>query len=144
MPFLVVDSRNSASFSTTNNVNITNQSITAATPYLASGTNGQYRLKVSILTAAGGFKIIDGNGMQVAEKPLVPTISVSNSTAKVTVTGGNPGRVFVMQKSTDLMNWSSVAGPNTVGTNGWSFTFQDTTSNRFGFYRTATTNAVPQ
>jgi len=141
-PFLVVDSRSPTSSSVTNSVDIPDQAITIATPYLASGNTGSYRLKVSTLTTTG-FQISDGNGMQIAETPLVPAITVANGVANVTVTGGDPGRVFFIQQSTNLLTWTSVGGPYTVGTNSWSVTLHQTMLKN-GFYRTVTTNAVPQ
>jgi hypothetical protein len=144
-PVFVADSRCSNASSPTNDVNvdITNQSLTLDTTLVSGGSNGLYRLKVS-LYSSNGFQIVNGNGVQVQETSLVPVISESNGTVNIKVTGGDSGRVFVIQKSSDLEAWIQVGGPYTVGTSPWSIMFQDATSNRFEFYRTATTNAVPQ
>jgi len=142
-PFLVVDSRNPASSSPTNGIDISNQAITIATAFLASGNTGPYRLKVSTL-AANGFQIVDGTGMRVLERPLAPVISRSAGTVKVTVTGGDPGRVFAIQKSADLKTWTQDGSAYTVGTNTWSATLQETVSPASGiFYRTATLDVAP-
>jgi hypothetical protein len=144
-PFLVVDSRNPSSSSGTNGIDLPSQSITIATAYLASGTNGPYQLKVSFLTSGSGFQIVDGNGLEIAETPLVLAVTKSNGSVNLSVTGGDVGRNFEIEKSPDLQTWTPITGAYTVGTNaGWSITFQDTMSNLFGFYRAATTNAVPQ
>jgi len=143
-PFLVVDSRYPTSFSVANSIDTTNQSIIIATPYLASGNSGLYRLNVSILTSNGGFHVVDGNGMQVAETSLVPAVITSGNVASVTVTGGNPGRVFEVEKSLDLQTWSVITGMCTVGTNtDWSCTTVEPLKTR-GFYRTVALPIVPQ
>jgi hypothetical protein len=123
-PFLVVDSRYPASSSVTNSVDTNNQAITIATPYLASGNTGPYRLKVSMLTDTG-FLIVDGNGVKVAETPFsIQNFSVQNGVASLNVAGGDTGTVFVVQHSPDLINWVTVGGPYTAVT-GSTVYFQE-------------------
>jgi hypothetical protein len=144
-PFLVVDSSGNATSSDAS-IDVTNQSVTMNTEFLASenGIIGPYSVVMSFITA-DGFVIVDGNGNQIAEPPLrIENFSVQNGIASLKVVGGDAGMVFSIQKSTDLEAWFQVAGPYTVGTNPWSIMFQDTASNRLDFYRTATTNAIPR
>jgi hypothetical protein len=120
-PFLVVDSAsNPVEFDAS--IDTTNQSMTIDTPYLASGNTGQYRLKVSILTAGSGFQIANGNGMQTAETPFsIVNFSIRNGIASFNVIGGDTGRVFVIQHSPDLINWATASEPYTVSGSGVSF-----------------------
>jgi hypothetical protein len=146
-PFRVVDSTGMATSSDAS-IDITNGSVTIDTQYLASenGILGPYSLIMTIITDSNGLQEIDGNGDLIPEPLLrIVNFSMQNGIASFNVVGGDPARVFVIQGSTNLTTWLQVGGPYTVGTNAnWSITFQDTTSNNFGFYRTATTNAVPQ
>jgi len=121
-PFLVVDSSsNPSSFDAV--IDTTNQSLTIDTPYLASGTNGLYRLKVNFLTSSG-FTIADGNGNKVAETPFqIENISVRKGVVSLNVVGGNTGRVFFVQRSPDLVHWVTAGGPYTV--NGNPIPFQE-------------------
>lgn len=146
VPFIVVDSREPDPYwdNPTNEVNTNFGFFHIATPYVASGNNGSYRMKVSMFTSAGGFLIVDGTGYQIQETPLVPSIAILQGTVKVTVTGGDPGRVFFIQKSTDLQNWSQVGGLCTVGTNAnWYTLLPPQVINTTDFYRTVTADRIP-
>jgi hypothetical protein len=141
-PFDVADSR--YPYVSTNSISVSNEALTMATSVITSGNTGPYRMKLTMLMG-NGFQVVDGNGLEVAETPLVLAITKLNGNVNLSVTGGDAGRVFEIEKSPDVQTWTAITGAYTVGTNaGWSITFQDTMSNVFGFYRAATTNAVPQ
>ena len=141
-PFDVADSR--YPYVSTNSISVSNEALTMATSVITSGNTGPYRMKLTMLMG-NGFQVVDGNGLEVAETPLVLAITKLNGNVNLSVTGGDAGRVFEIEKSPDVQTWTAITGAYTVGTNaGWSITFQDTMSNVFGFYRAATTNAGPQ
>ena len=85
-------------------------------PFACSGTNGAYRVKTYMVSGANNdYEIFDSNGSRVAETPLaVMNLVISTSTVKLDVVGGDVGRVFVVEKSVDLLNWRSCVGTTNV------------------------------
>ena len=127
-PVLVSDSRDGSGSDTTG-ADIANQSFYIGTDYIIGGP---YQVKVSYLTP-NGFFIANGDGMQVLEAPVVlSNLSIHGQGVTMTATGGDNGRVFNVQTSTDLKTWTKVTGTGsyTVGTNTtMSVSFNDSSIN---------------
>jgi hypothetical protein len=116
------------------------------TTYLTSGTNGQYRLKVSIVSGTNNvFQVFNGLGQLVPETPIViKQFSITNSMMKFSVTGGDSGRMFVVESSTNMLTWIPASVTNTIDIAGDSTPFQEAlVSGLRKFYRVRTVNGVP-
>ena len=152
-PILVSDSRDESGSDTTYS-DIWNESFFIGADYITSGTKGPYRLKVSYLTitsTSSAFVIVNGDGMQVVENPLVLAMPVvHNQNVNILVSGGDIGRCFKVLASSDLNAWTPVSTVYTVGGNPVSVSFTDsglphtpgTRSQRF--YRAIAVNQVPK
>ncbi len=94
------------------------------------------------------FQIYNGDGNSVPETPMNLGMSKDSSYAYVTVSGGDSGKGFILQWSSDLKNWTNGAGKLLFTTAGRSKSFPPqfywplSLTNKM-FFRTATTNAVP-
>ena len=53
------------------------------------------------------FQIYNGDGNSVPETPMKLGMSKDSSYAYVTVSGGDSGKGFVLQWSSDLKNWTN-------------------------------------
>jgi hypothetical protein len=70
--------------------------------------------------------------------PTLSIVSQGDGSAKVTASGGAPGQRYMLQFSTDLVNWTTIS-TNTADTNGLAaFMDSDAKNYQYGFYRTAT------
>ena len=112
----------------------------------SSSTNGDLWIKVSAF-AKGGFYIWDGDGTQVTETPFKLQMNLNNTNVTVRVSGGDSGRGFMLQSSTDLAAWTNCSPTKFVPTNAqpnlvptlFAYPF----TNGSVFFRTATTNVSP-
>ena len=115
----------------------------------SSSSNGDFWMKITLYASGvtNVFQIYNGDGNSVPETPMKLGMSKDSSYAYVTVSGGDSGKGFVLQWSSDLKNWTN--GP----VNFFSplpedeafppqFYWPLSLTNKM-FFRTATTNAVP-
>jgi len=112
----------------------------------SSTASGNFWIKTSLFDGTNVFQIFDGDGNSVPETPMNLRMSKDSSYAYVTVNGGDSGRGYMLEWSSDLKSWTN--GP----VNFFSplpedealppqFYWQLSTNTMF--FRTATTNAVP-
>ena len=152
-PVLVSDSRDGSGSDTTY-ADVANQTFFIGTDYITSGSTGPFRLRVSYLTitsTSSAFVIVNGDGMQVVENPLVLAMPVFHGqNVSTLVSGGDIGRCFQVLASSDLKVWTPVGTVYTVGANPVPVSFTDSglpsipgiRSQRF--YRTVAVNQVPK
>lgn len=99
-------------------VNTTQGVIVMPKEYGISGLTGPWRIKISTVTGNGDFEVWNSVGQKVAETPLkMEGFSVDNAHVHFTVTGGDPGRVFKVQKTSDFSTWTDHSGNYTVPDN---------------------------
>jgi hypothetical protein len=110
----------------------------------SSSSNGAFWMKISLFDGTN-FQIFDGDGNQIPETPMVLGMMKNGTNAVVTVNGGNSGRGYVLQWSSDLKNWTnSVPYFISPQTNAPAPQFlRPFSSTNKMFFRTATTNLPP-
>ena len=113
----------------------------------SSKTNGLYWLKLS--TLSDSFQSFDGDGTLLPEIPFGTKTGMSGSSIIVNVSGGDSGRGYFLQQSSNLKNWTKCGDVQFVSQflhlfpQGDIRTFVFPTTNSLMFFRTATTNTVP-
>ena len=109
-----------------------------------SSTGGNYWMTLSLLTDK--FRMIDGNGLLLTEPPTTLSMQRTGDTINITQSGGPSGRGYIIQKSTDMKNWSSDGLTKYVSPAARDFplTFSyPVTTNGNCFFRSVTRNTVP-
>ena len=109
-----------------------------------SSTGGKYWMTLSLLTDK--FRMIDGNGLLLTEPPTTLSMQKDGDTINITQSGGPSGRGYIIQKSTDMKNWSSDGLTKYVSPAARDFplTFSyPVTTNGNCFFRSVTRNTVP-
>ncbi len=145
-PIIVEDSRYTSNPIVITNcfVDITNKIIGIPIIYATSGTSGPYRLKVSVVSGTSNdFEIFDSLGDRIPETLIKITNFVYGSTILFDVVGGDPGRVFVIDQSTNLVNWSSMVGNYTVPDNQSIHISFTSSNNKKMFFRVKAISAIP-
>lgn len=97
---------------------------------------GRYRLFAKI-TASGRTRYLYApETIQVVPARTPPTLDIArlNGTQFVIGVNSQAGQTVVLQDSTNLVTWSSIA-TNSIGTNRWSFTNTPPAGSRLRFYR---------
>ena len=123
--------------------------------FAVSGTNGPFRMKIYVVSGADdNYHIFDGNGTQLPETPKVmsiirntvdpskPQASSSSSLVSLNITGGDPGRVVVLQRTTDMTSWEDM-GNYVIPDDKSGISVPVGTDGNMSFYRLFTTNTVP-
>ncbi len=153
-PFYVLDSRDESTATEWTSLDMAHQSFYIETKYVTSGSTGPYQLKVSYLTP-NSFVVVNGDGMQVQETPSVLSkFSVHGQTVNLTASGGDAGRRFIVQGTSDTKLWTNMppSASFTVGTNAnfsVALTFTDNaislthTSPKMRLYRLIAVNQAP-
>ena len=114
----------------------------------SSTLSGSYQMKMSVFSSSG-FQNFDGDGRLLPETPFRTKIASSGSTVTVTVRGGDSGRSYFLQQSSNLKNWTNCSEVESVSPlahyfpNGAVQSFVIPKTNNFGYFRTVTTNVSP-
>jgi hypothetical protein len=113
----------------------------------SSTASGDFWMKISLFDGTNVFQIFNGDGNSVPETPMNLTMSKDSSYAYVTVNGGDSGRGYMLEWSSDLKHWTN--GPVNffsplpeVEVPAPKFYWPSSLTNNM-FFRTATTNTVP-
>lgn len=98
------------------------------TDLVISGTNGPTQIKITTGTQEGdnfAFRVFGPMGNQIAETPFaIKDFTVQDGKVSFQVTGGDPGRMFVIQCApTPSGPWSDVTEPNAVRRYGASTSY---------------------
>ena len=72
----------------------------------SSLTNGDFWMKITLLSSST-FLLANGDGNKIPETPMVLGMSKDSSYAYITVNGGDSGKGFILQWSSDLKNWTN-------------------------------------
>ncbi len=111
----------------------------------SASVGGTYWMKIT--TFNGTFQIFNGDGNQIPETPMKLGMSNDGTYATVTVNGGDSGRGYMLQWSSDLKNWTNSVPyfflplPENEATPPQFYRPLSQASKLF--FRTATTNAAP-
>ena len=114
----------------------------------SSTANGTYQLKVSIFSNSG-FQSFNGDGKLLPETSMRTGIASSGSTVTVTARGGDSGRAYYLQQSSNLKSWKNCSEVEFVSPlahyfpNGGSQSFVIPKTNNFMYFRTVTTLVSP-
>lgn len=116
------------------------------TPIAYSGENGSYKVRVYLVSGTNNtYEIFDGDGAKVSETLLsITNFSVSYGQINMDILGGDVGRVFILEKSIDLLNWLPCVGTTNVISSEQKLhlTFAQGPEPRV-FFRVKTLNASP-
>lgn len=108
----------------------------------SSASNGLYSLKISVFD--GEFKSYDGDGKLLPETPMLLGMAKNGTNVIITVNGGDSGRGYRLQQSSDLRNWTNCSPVNFISPLSYygESDFVFATTNVMSF-RTVTVNAAP-
>ncbi|HEY1718396.1 MAG TPA: hypothetical protein VGH42_08915 [Verrucomicrobiae bacterium] len=112
----------------------------------SASSGGSYGLKITLFDN-NTFQIFDGDGNQIPETPFVLEMAKDSNNAYITVNGGDSGRGYMLQSSSDMKNWTNGAVqfvsplPEAAAVPP-TFSWPLASANQM-FFRTATTNTVP-
>ncbi|MDE2188203.1 MAG: hypothetical protein KGJ35_00535 [Patescibacteria group bacterium] len=114
----------------------------------SSSASGAFAMKISLYVSGvtNAFQIYNGDGNPVAPTPMNLVMGKSGTNAVVTVNGGDSGRGYVLQWSSDLQHWTN-STPYFFSPVPYSaspqFYMPLTTAPQM-FFRTMATNMPPQ
>ncbi|MFA6404717.1 MAG: hypothetical protein WCW03_01840 [Candidatus Paceibacterota bacterium] len=114
----------------------------------SSTASGMYQMKMSIFTG-NKFQSFNGDGRLLSENYMTLGIRTNGTSVIVKAVGGDSGRAYYLQRSSNLKNWTNVGEVNIVSPLAHYFpqgavqSFVIPKTNVFGYFRTVTTNVSP-
>jgi hypothetical protein len=112
----------------------------------SSLASGNFWMKITLFSG-NTFLLANGDGNQIPETPMVLGMSKNGTNAYVTVNGGDSGRGFVLQWSSNLISWTNSPAyffsplPESEAIPP-QFYWPLSSANKM-FFRTVVTNTVP-
>lgn len=146
---LELDSRIDIPNGPPSDISITHKVVQISTDLATSGANGPTLLKISTVTKEGTnhvFRVFGPMGTQIPETPLrLSNFTVSDGQSSFQIIGGDPGRVLVVQCSTNSTGpWTDTGERIVVPIRGYPpLYFRKAINGNFGFYRVRSENAIP-
>lgn len=111
----------------------------------SSSNNGDLCMKITLFDN-NMFQIFNGDGNHIPETPMVLGMTRNGTNAIVAVNGGDSGRGYMLQWSSDLKHWTNSVPyffSPVPEASAPQFTWPLAQASKM-FFRTATTNTVPE
>jgi hypothetical protein len=77
------------------------------TSYITDSSTSSGNLRMKITTFNGTFQMFDGDGNPISETPMILGMTKNVTNAVVTVNGGDSGRGYMLQWSSDFQHWTN-------------------------------------